>query len=169
MEKVQCRTSASIHLPHHCARCAPVRPFCTTGHAGRTSWLCSHHRQRAYPAVYGYTVGRRYPSTCPPTGCYHSTGLRIPKAMCQRNSFAYPVLPRLVSPCRGGRERSARSGADAFKPPRQLRWRTCDEPPGQTECQGPRGTLSGDELLQERPWKNSGQCPQGCRLPGPPA
>jgi hypothetical protein len=43
-------------------------------------------------------------------------------------------------------------------------------PPGQTEWQGPQqGTLSGDELLQERPCEHAGRCPQGCGLPAPPA
>ena len=166
---MQCHTSASIHLPHHRAGCAPVRPFCTTGHAQRSSWLGSHHRQWAYPAVNGFSVGGRYPSTRSPTGHYHSTGLGIPKAMCQRDSFAYPVSPRLVCPGRGGRERSAHSGADPFKPPQQLWWHTCDEPPGQTEWQSPRGTLSVDELLQEGPCEHLGQFSQGCGLPGPPA
>jgi len=128
-------------VPHKClhssathrAGYAPVRPFCTTEHAQRSSWLRSHHRQRAYPTENGCTVDGRYPSTCSPTGCYHSTSLGIPKAMCQRHSFAYPVLPRLVCPGLGGQERSAHSGSDPFEPPRQLWWRTYNEPPGQTE------------------------------------
>ena len=159
---MQCCTSASIHLPHHHAGCAPVRPFCMTGHAKRSSWLRSHRRQRAYPTENGCTVGGRYPSTHSPTGRYHSTGLGIPKAMCQRHSFAYLVSPQLVCPGRSGQERSAHSGAHPFEPPRQLWWRTYNEPPGQTEWQGPQGTLSGDELPQERPCEHSGQCPQGC-------
>ena len=63
----------------------------------------------------------------------------------------------------------AHSGANPFKPPSQPRWRTYDEPPGQTEWQGPQGTLSGDKLPQERPCEHLGQCPQGCGLPAPPA
>jgi hypothetical protein len=126
---VQCCTSASIHPPHHCAKCAPVRPFCTTGHAQRSSWLRSHdHRQRTYPTENGFSVGGLYPSTRSPTGRYHSTGLGIPKAMCQWHSFAYPILPRLVCPGLGGQERSAHSGANPFKPPRQLWW-----PPSQED------------------------------------
>ena len=159
---MQCRTSVSIHPPHHRAGYAPVRPFCTTEHAQRTSWLHSHRRLRAFPAVNGYTGGGRYPSTRPPTGRYHSTDSGKPKAMHQRHSFACPVSPRQVCHGHGGRERSAHPGADLFEPPRLLRWRTYDEPPGQTEWQGPQGTLSGDELPQERPCEHSGQCPQGC-------
>jgi hypothetical protein len=96
--------------------------------------------------------------------------LGIPKAMCQWwHSFAYPVSPRQVCPGCGGQERSAHSGANPFKPPSQPWWRTYDEPPGQTEWQGPQGTLSGNKLLQEGPCENLGQCPQGCGLPAPPA
>jgi len=140
-----------IHPPHHRAGYAPVRPFCTTEeHARRSSWLHNHHRLQAFLAVNGYTVGGRYPSTRPPKGRYHSTDSGRPKAMCQRHSFACPVLPRRVCPGRGGREGSAHPGADPFEPPRLLRWRTYDEPSGQTEWQGPQGKLSGDRLPQER-------------------
>ncbi len=121
---MQCRTSASIHPPHHRAGFAPVRPFCMTEHAQRSSWLHSHHRLQAFPAVNGYTVGGRYPSTRPPTGRYHSTDSGRLKAMRQRHSFACPVSPRQVCPGRGGRERSAHTGADPFEPPHLLRWRT---------------------------------------------
>jgi len=86
-----------------------------------SSWLRSHHRQGAYPMENDCTVGGRYPSTCLLTGRYHSTGLGIPKAMCQRHRFVFPVSPRLVCPGRGGQERSAHSGADPFEPPSQLR------------------------------------------------
>ena len=133
---MQCRTSASIYLPHHHAECAPVRPFCMTVRAQRSSWLCSHHGQRAYSMENG--------SSRSPAGRYHSTSFGIPKAMCQRHSFVYPVSPRLVCPGRSGQERSAHSGADPFEPPRQLRWCTYNEPPGQTKWQGPQGILSGD-------------------------
>jgi hypothetical protein len=154
---VLCRTSASIHLTHYHTGYAPVCPFCTTGCVRRSSWLSSHHRQQAYPAENGYTGGERYPSTRSPTGYYHSTDLGILKAMCQRHSFAYPVLSRQVCPGCSSGKRSAHSGADPFEPPSQPQWRTYHEPPGQTEWQGPQGTLSGDELPQERPCEHSGQ------------
>ena len=72
-----------------------------------------------------------------------------------------------VCPGRGGRGRSAHSGADPFELPCLLWWRTYDKPPGQTEWQGPQGTLSDDELPQERPCEHSGRCPQDCGLPAP--
>jgi len=72
LRREECRTSAPIHPPHHPAGYAPVHPFCTTGHAQRSSWLHSHHRQQAFPAVNGNTA---VPSTivpCKKLGMYPS-------------------------------------------------------------------------------------------------
>ena len=76
-------------MPHTClhssatssCRICTVCPFCTTEHARRSSWLHSHHRLQAFPAVNGCTGGGRYPFTCPPTGRYHSTDSGKPKAI----------------------------------------------------------------------------------------
>ena len=73
-ERVQFRTGASIHPPHHHAGYAPVRLFCMKEHDQQSSWLHSHRSLWAYPEVNGCSVGGRYPSTRPPTGQYHSTG-----------------------------------------------------------------------------------------------
>ena len=151
---MQCRTSASIHPPHHRAGYASVRPFCMTGRARRSSWLRSHHRQRAYPADNGYTVA----DILPPLVCQQAVTIQ-PIWEYQKPYNSGTVL--LIPSRHGGFVPDAAVEKDLL---------ILEPIPSSRQAslgQGPQGTLSGDKLPQERPCEHSGQCPKGCGLPAP--